>query len=223
MRKYLAVLVLMVTTPVGAVDLYYNPTYLNTGKNSILYSTFRMAQSLPMVTTAEPFQITDFSIGLYKDANVPAGTYKVTLQGDNGGSPDGNTIFTLQNGSYNSITKTTSSATAGYTGITQTYADGPTLQPNTRYWVVAQTTGLPNTVNGLAVLMSKVDTTVADSSQKLYIPLAWYDKTGDLSMIVRGQPIAAVVAVPEPSTYAMAALSMCVLAYRHKRAKKCVS
>jgi hypothetical protein len=218
--RYIALLLALFTlaTPTLAVDLY-NSTINgpNAGQN-LTYDSYYLAQSINVGASTQPMKITDFSIGLYKDASLPSATYFVQLQGDSGGSPDGNTLATLQGGAFNSITANTATAYNGYTGVDQTYTNGFVLQPGVDYWVVVGTTGTTQPIESMAILTSTSDV-IPNSVQKLNIGGTWYDQNGDFSMVVQA------TAVPEPSTYVSGLLGVCamVLAYRHKRAKACAS
>jgi hypothetical protein len=212
---YPVALLLLLVPEVKAIDLYNTLSQPTTGANAI--STY-YGMGLSFQTTALEYIIDSVTLKLGNDSLTPAGYGDITISIFNalGGNSTPGSIVGSPIGSVPVSSLTTTRTDFSFTGLNRI------LSPSTNYWITITSTNMPSVSTGqYARAALTFDTfgakTTGSSGHTTYNMTSGTWSAPDTNFWVLGS--VSTVAVPEPSTYALAAIATGVMAAVARRRK----
>jgi len=201
-----AAIMLLNTLNISAVDLADNLIETRNGGVTIDASVPAVAQGFS--TTATGYIINSISVKLKQDnAASPDGTLNFSIYSADGTGGTPNTLVSSISTVATSALPTSSASVYSLNSL------NVTLSPNTSYYLVLTSTstlgngaawGYTNSTNG----------TGFPSNQSIYSSSSWSAPSTSFPQMMQ------ISAVPEPSTYALAVLSIGTLAFARKQRRK---
>lgn len=203
-----AVIGFIFTGSVRAVDLYNTLAQPSLGVDSI---STQYGDGLSFKTTATDYVVDTVKIPLQNDAFTPASSGNVTISiyNANGSNSRPGSIIGTPIGTVPVSSLTTSSQTFTFSSLNRT------LSPSTNYYIVINSTDITSGVVRTSITDNNTGAITTGSLGYSFYNNSWGGPTA--GYWVKGS--ISTVAVPEPTTYALAAIATSVMAAVARRRK----